>query len=225
MRLLIVEDEREIAKTIQTILEHSKYAVDVVYDGDEAIDYILSGVYDGILLDIMLPGKDGLEVLRECRAKGISTPVLLLTARGEVEDRVTGLDAGADDYLPKPFAVSELLARVRALLRRSGSYMADVLSVGNLRLDRATYELATPKQTVRLNNKEYQLMEFFMRNPRKVLSTELLMEHIWGWDSRAEVNVVWTNIAYLRRKLDQLEASAEIQLVRGVGYCLTEKKL
>lgn len=224
MRLLIVEDEREIAKTIQTILEHSRYAADVVYDGSEALDYILSGAYDGILLDIMLPGKDGLQLLRECRAKGVSTPVLLLTARGEVEDRVTGLDAGADDYLPKPFAVSELLARVRALLRRSGSYTADVLTVGNLRLDRTTYELSTPKQTVRLNNKEYQLLEFFMCNPRKVLSTDLLMEHIWGWESRAEINVVWTNIAYLRRKLDQLEASVEIRLVRGAGYCLTEKE-
>lgn len=222
MKLLIAEDEQEICRALKVILEHNKYTVDVVTNGTDAIDYILQGNYDGIILDIMMPGKDGLQVLQELRAHNVQTPVLLLTAKSELGDRVAGLEAGADDYLPKPFATTELIARVRALLRRSGSYTPDVLTFGNLSLNCSTYELSTPVQAIRLNNKEFQMIELFLRNPQKVFSTEQLMERIWSWESDAEINVVWTNIAYLRKKLNMLNASVEIKSIRGVGYCLGE---
>ena len=223
MRILIADDERELAKALKTVLERSKYTVDAVFTGSDALDYALQGVYDGIILDIMMPGMDGLEVLRELRSKGVATPVMLLTARGEISDRVTGLEAGADDYLPKPFAMAEFLARVKALLRRSGSYAMDVLTVGDLSLNGSTYELSGPGGKTRMNNKEYQLMELFLRSPRRIFSTDDLMEKLWGWDSEAEINVVWTNIANLRRKLGQLDSRVEIRSIRGVGYQLEEK--
>ena len=224
VKILIADDDYEISKVLKTVLERSNYTVDAVFNGDDAVDYIRSGVYDGVILDIMMPGKDGLEVLREIRSKGDATPVLLLSARGELDDRVTGLEVGADDYLPKPFAVSELLARVKALLRRSGGYTGDVLKAGNLSLNCSTYELSTDRGTIRLNNKEFQMMEYFMRNPNIVFSSEDLMEKFWGWDAEAEINVVWTNIGYLRRKLDSLGSTAEIRSIRGAGYCLEERK-
>ena len=223
MRILIADDERELAKALKTVLERSKYTVDTVFTGADALEYGLQGVYDGLILDIMMPGMDGLEVLRALRDKGIATPVMLLTARGEISDRVTGLEAGADDYLPKPFAMAEFLARVKALLRRSGNYTADVLALGNLRLNCSTYELSAPGGTLRMNNKEFQLLELFLRSPRRVFSTEELMEKLWGWDSEAEINVVWTNIANLRRKLTQLGADVELRSIRGAGYRLEEK--
>ena len=224
MKILLVDDDYEISKALKTVLERSKYTVDAVFNGDDAVDYIRSGTYDGVILDIMMPGKDGLEVLREMRAMGNTTPVLLLSARGELHDRVTGLEIGADDYLPKPFAVSELLARVRALLRRSSGYAGDILRVGNVSLNCATYELSTDKGAIRLNNKEFQMMEYFMRNPGIIFSTDDLMEKFWGWDAEAEINVVWTNIGYLRRKLNSLSATAQIRSIRGAGYCLEEQK-
>ena len=223
MRILIADDERELAKALKTVLERSKYTVDTVFTGADALEYGLQGVYDGLILDIMMPGMDGLEVLRALRDRGIATPVMLLTARGEVSDRVTGLEAGADDYLPKPFAMAEFLARVKALLRRSGSYAADVLAVGDLQLDSGAYELRGPKGAAKMNNKEFQLLELFMRSPRRIFSTDDLMEKLWGWDSEAEINVVWTNIANLRRKLGQLGSRVEIRSIRGVGYQLEEK--
>ncbi len=224
MKILLVDDDYEISKALKTVLERSKYTVDAVFNGDDAVDYIRSGTYDGVILDIMMPGKDGLEVLQEMRTMGNTTPVLLLSARGELHDRVTGLEIGADDYLPKPFAVSELLARVRALLRRSGGYAGDVLRAGNVSLNCATYELSTEKGSIRLNNKEFQMMEYFMRNPGIIFSTDDLMEKFWGWDAEAEINVVWTNIGYLRRKLNSLSATAQIRSIRGAGYCLEEQK-
>lgn len=222
MKLLIAEDESEISRALKMILEHNKYTVDVVDNGIDAIDYILGDSYDGVILDIMMPGKDGLQVLQELRAHKVQTPVLLLTAKSELGDRVAGLEAGADDYLPKPFATTELIARVRALLRRSGNYIPDVLTFGNLSLNCSTYELSTPVQAIRLNNKEFQMIELFLRNPQKIFSTEQLMERIWNWESDAEINVVWTNIAYLRKKLNLLKATVEIKSIRGVGYCLGE---
>ena len=220
MRILVADDEREITKALKAVLERSKYTVDAVDNGDDALDYALQGVYDGIILDIMMPGQDGLSVLQALREKGVATPVMLLTARSEVSDRVTGLEAGADDYLPKPFAMAEFLARVKALLRRSGSYAMDVLTLGNLSLNCSTYELSTPGRSIRMSNKEFQLMEHFMRSPKQVFSTEDLMDKLWGWDSEAEINVVWTNIANLRRKLSTLEADVELRSIRGAGYRL-----
>ena len=219
MRLLIAEDELEISKVLKMVLEQQKYAVDVVDNGADALDYILDGDYDGVILDLMMSRMDGIEVLRRLRAEENATPVLVLTARSEVSDRVEGLDAGADDFLPKPFAITELLARVRAMLRRRANYVPDVLKLGNLSLDCGRYQLYTGgERRVQLSGKEFQLMEYLMRNPKRIFSTQELMERIWGWNSEAEINVVWTNIAYLRRKLRELNATAEIRSVRGAGY-------
>ena len=223
MRLLIAEDELEISKVLKMVLEQQKYAVDVVDNGADALDYILDGDYDGVILDLMMPRMDGIEVLRRLRAEENATPVLVLTARSEVSDRVEGLDAGADDFLPKPFAITELLARVRAMLRRRANYVPDVLKLGNLSLYCGRYQLYTGgERRVQLSGKEFQLMEYLMRNPKRIFSTQELMERICGWNSEAEINVVWTNIAYLRRKLRELNATAEIHSVRGAGYCMED---
>ena len=222
MRILIAEDELTIARALKVMLEKNKYAVDMVHNGLDALEYILAVRYDALVLDIMMPGMDGIQVLRVARSRGIATPALFLTAKAEIDDRVAGLDAGADDYLPKPFAAPEFLARVRALVRRSDSYAAPILRLGNLMLDCGQYTLASPMGTLRLNNKEYQLMELFMRHPRQVFSCEHLMEKIWGLDAEAEIDVVWTYIGFLRKKLKQLEATAELRTIRGAGYALEE---
>ena len=224
MRILIAEDEVSIARALKVMLEKNKYAVDVVYNGKDALDYIRAASFDALVLDIMMPGMDGLTVLREARALGITTPALFLTAKAEVEDRVTGLDAGADDYLPKPFDASEFLARVRALTRRSGAYTPSRLTLGNISLDCGTYQLLTPFDETRLNNKEFQLMELFLRHPRQVFSSEHLMEKVWGLDSEADMDVVWTYIGFLRRKLRQIGADIEIKTIRGAGYALEEMR-
>ena len=223
MRILVADDEREITKAISAVLVRQNYTVDVVDNGTDALAYALSGAYDCIVLDIMMPIRDGLSVLHELRSAGISAPVLLLTARGELEDRVMGLEAGADDYLSKPYAMTELLARIRALLRRRGGYAAETLTVGKLSLNCSSYTLSSPTAAVKLNNKEFQIIELFMRNPRRVFSTEEIMDKCWSWDSEAEINVVWTNIGNLRRKLAQLDAEVEISSIRGVGYQLEER--
>ncbi len=222
MRILIAEDELTIARALKVMLEKNKYAVDMVHNGLDALEYILAVRYDALVLDIMMPGMDGIQVLRAARSRGIATPALFLTAKAEIDDRVAGLDAGADDYLPKPFAAPEFLARVRALVRRSDSYAAPILRLSNLMLDCGQYTLASPMGTLRLNNKEYQLMELFMRHPRQVFSCEHLMEKIWGLDAEAEIDVVWTYIGFLRKKLKQLEATAELRTIRGAGYALEE---
>lgn len=222
MRILIAEDELTIARALKVMLEKNKYAVDMVHNGLDALEYILAVRYDALVLDIMMPGMDGIQVLQAARSRGIATPALFLTAKAEIDDRVAGLDAGADDYLPKPFATPEFLARVRALVRRSDSYAAPILRLGNLMLDCGQYTLASPMGTLRLNNKEYQLMELFMRHPRQVFSCEHLMEKIWGLDAEAEIDVVWTYIGFLRKKLKQLDATAELRTTRGAGYALEE---
>ena len=222
MRILIAEDELTIARALKVMLEKNKYAVDMVHNGLDALEYILAVRYDALVLDIMMPGMDGIQVLRAARSRGIATPALFLTAKAEIDDRVAGLDAGADDYLPKPFAAPEFLARVRALVRRSDNYAAPILRLGNLMLDCGQYTLASPMGTLRLNNKEYQLMELFMRHPRQVFSCEHLMEKIWGLDAEAGIDVVWTYIGFLRKKLKQLEATAELRTIRGAGYALEE---
>ena len=222
MRILLAEDTAELATALQHALEHSKYAVDVVMTGTEALEYALTGVYDIVLLDVLMPEMDGIEVLKALRKKEVSVPILLMSAKCDLGDRIYGLDCGADDYLGKPFAVTELLARIRALLRRNENYLSDVLTFGNLSLDAVSYELYTDSGTVRLNNKEFQLMSCFMRNPMRVFSVDELMEKIWGWESSAEVNVIWTNIAYLRRKMAQIGSNVKIQSLRGSGYRIIE---
>lgn len=222
MRILIAEDEIAIAKALKALLERNKYAVDMVHNGTDALAYILEVQYDALILDIMMPGMDGIAVLQKARSKGIATPALFLTAKAEIEDRVVGLDAGADDYLPKPFATVEFLARVRALTRRRGDCMPTQLTLGNVTLDTGSYALGVGDGQERLGNKEYQLMELFLRSPRQVFSTELLMEKIWGLDSEAEMDVVWTYIGFLRKKLKLLGANIEIKTIRGVGYTLEE---
>lgn len=222
MRILIAENEVTIARALKVMLEKSKYAVNVVHNGSDALDYIQAVAYDALVLDIMMPGKDGIEVLKAARGSGNTTPALFLTAKAEVADRVAGLDAGADDYLPKPFAASEFLARVRALTRRSSTYASAALCLGNVTLDCRQYLLKTGFGEVRLNNKEFQLMELFLRHPRQVFSSEHLMEKVWGLDSEAEMDVVWTYIGFLRRKLRRTGADIEIRTIRGVGYALEE---
>ena len=224
MRILIAEDEVTIARALKVMLEKNKYAVDMVHNGNDALDYIQATTYDALVLDIMMPGKDGIEVLKAARAGGNTTPALFLTAKAEVADRVAGLDAGADDYLPKPFAASEFLARVRALTRRSNAYAPSELSFGNVTLDRGQYTLRTSSNEVRLNNKEYQLVELFLRHPHQVFSSEHLMEKVWGLDSEADMDVVWTYIGFLRRKLKQIGADIEIRTIRGAGYALEEMR-
>ena len=220
MRLLFAEDDRDISKAVQTLLERSGYSVDAVYNGQDAIDYIEQADYDGVILDWMMPKKSGIEVLSLMRSKGISTPVLILTARDAIEDRVAGLDMGADDYLSKPFAASELLARVRAMLRRKEDYRHDVITFSDVELDRSAMLIRCGSKSVSLNNKAFQLMEMLVEHPGAVLSIDQIMERVWGWDSDAEVNVVWVNISTLRKKLTELNAHVKIKAVRGVGYSL-----
>ena len=222
MRILLAEDEVTIARALKVMLEKNRFAVDMVHNGNDALDYIRATAYDALVLDIMMPGKDGVEVLKAVRGSGCTTPALFLTAKAEVADRVAGLDAGADDYLPKPFASSEFLARVRALTRRSGAYAPSVLTFGGTALDCGHYLLKTASDEVRLNNKEYQLAELFFRHPHQVFSSEHLMERVWGLDSEAEMDVVWTYIGFLRKKLRQLGADVEIRTIRGAGYALEE---
>ena len=222
MRLLLAEDEKALSKALATILERNKYSVDAAYDGQEALEYLDEGNYDGVILDIMMPKVDGITVLREIRKKGNLIPVLLLTAKSEVDDKVLGLDAGANDYLTKPFNARELLARIRAMTRTQTAQADSRLKIGNVTLDRATYELSTPSGSYRLANKEFQMMEMLMANPKNLISSERFMEKIWGYDSEAEINVVWVYISYLRKKLSALHANIQIKAMRNAGYTLEE---
>mgnify|MGYP002509544432 CR=1 FL=1 len=224
MRILIAEDEVQLAKGLKYLLEKSKFSVDIVHDGIAALDYFHQAEYDAVVLDIMMPGLNGIEVLKRIRAEKSGVPVMMLTAKAEIEDRVAGLEAGADDYLPKPFSTREFIARVRALVRRSGSYTDNILSYGNIRLDCNRFELSSGTESVRLNNKEYQLMELFLGHPHYVFSSGHIMDKVWGQDSEAGMDVVWTYIGYVRKKLRGLGADIEIRTVRGAGYSLEEIK-
>ena len=220
MKLLYAEDERSLSEAVVDVLEYHKYRVDPVYDGQDALDYAENDQYDGIILDVMMPKKSGLEVLRTLRAKGNKTPILLLTAKAEVEDRIQGLDAGADDYLPKPFAMGELLARVRAMLRRREDFTPDLLRLGNLSLDRQSYTLAVGDNKLLLPKLEFQMMELFLLNKGIYLSTEDILVKVWGYDTEAEIGVVWVYISYLRKKLASLGANVAIKAKRNIGYTL-----
>ena len=224
MKVLIAEDEISTAKALKKLLEKAQFNTDVVFDGNSAWDYICTISYDVIILDIMMPGKSGLDVLSLARAAHIKTPILLLSAKSEVEDRVVGLDAGADDYLPKPFATSELIARIKALSRRNDKYSELIKKAGRLSLDCNRCVLAFEEKQVLLTNKELQLMEMFMDNPGIVFSTEHLMDSIWGLDSESEIGVVWTHIGFVRKKIRELGSDVQIRTIRGVGYCLEVPK-
>ncbi|MBF0710030.1 MULTISPECIES: response regulator transcription factor [unclassified Gemella] len=220
MRILLAEDEKDLAEALAALLKHNNYSVDVVNNGKEALDYLKLEDYDGAILDLMMPQMDGIQVVKELRKEKKSTPVLILTAKSQIEDRVEGLDAGADDYLTKPFDTKELLARVRSMTRRQSSFTANELEFGNTKLNKLTFELSTSKDAIVLSNKEFQIIEMLMRNPWNVISTETFLEKIWGYDSDSEINVVWVNISYLRRKLKTLDANIHIKAKRNVGYTL-----
>lgn len=220
MRLLLAEDEKALSKALVTILERNNYSVDAVYDGQAALEYLETDNYDGVILDIMMPKADGITVLKKIRERGNLIPVLLLTAKSEVDDKVAGLDAGANDYLPKPFHSKELLARIRAMTRTYTAQTDSRLKIGNVILDTATFELSTASGSFRLANKEFQMMELMVSNPNQLISSERFLERIWGYDCEAEINVVWVYISYLRKKLAALHANIQIKAVRNAGYSL-----
>lgn len=223
MRILLAEDERSLSRAVVALLEKSNYSADAVYDGEEALAYLEAGNYDGVILDIMMPKMDGLEVLRRLREQGNPVPVLLLTAKSEVEDKVTGLDTGANDYLTKPFSTAELMARIRAMTRsQTGGQVTSRLTFGNITLDQTTFELSSSAGSFRLANREYQMMELLLRNPRQLIPTERFLERIWGYNSEVEQNVVWVYISYLRKKLAALHADVQIRAARNAGYSLEE---
>ena len=224
MRLLLIEDEKSLSRALTAILEKNNYSVDAVFDGEEALSYLNVGTYDGIILDIMIPKLDGISVLKALRARGITTPVLILTAKSDIDDKVRGLDSGANDYLTKPFAPPELLARLRAMTRSQSAQPDSCLCVGNLTLNCASFELSTPAGSFHLANKEFQMMELLMRHPKNIISPTHFLEQIWGYDSDAEINVVWVYISYLRKKLTALHADVHIKSTRNVGYSLEEIK-
>ena len=220
MRLLYAEDEKTLARAVSTILTRNNYSVDVVYDGESALDYLATGNYDGAILDVMMPKKDGIEVLKEMRAGGDRTPVLLLTAKSEIDDRVAGLDSGANDYLTKPFDMKELLARIRAMTRLQSVQPDKTLTIGRVTLDCASFDLTGPEGSLKLAGKEFQMMEMLMRSPRQLISTDAFMDRIWGYDSEADLNIVWVYISTLRKKLKSIGADVEIKARRGAGYYL-----
>lgn len=224
MRLLLAEDEKSLSRAITVILKKNHYEVDAVYDGVEALEYLETVPYDGVILDIMMPKLDGMSVLRKLRERGNQVPVLMLTAKSEINDKVQGLDTGANDYMTKPFDTLELLARIRAMTRTQSAQSSADLSMGNITLNQASFILSSPTGSYKLANKEFQMMELLMRNPHNIISTDQFMEKIWGYDSEAEINVVWVYISYLRKKLTSLNANIQIKATRNAGYSLENKE-
>lgn len=221
MRILFAEDEVALAKAVARILEKNNYGVDVVHNGADALCYLESSSYDLAILDVMMPKMDGITVLKNLRTSGNMIPVIMLTAKSEIDDKVLGLDSGANDYMTKPFDTKELLARIRVLTR--GQKLADSkLQFGNITLDRSTFALSSPNGSFRLANKEFQMMDILMSNPKHLVSSERFMEKIWGYDTNAEINVVWVYISYLRKKLNALQANIQIRSIRNAGYTLEE---
>lgn len=224
MRLLLAEDEKELAKALAVILKHNNYSVDVVYNGEDALCYLENAEYDGAILDIMMPKLDGLSVLRRVRESGNSIPVLILTAKSDIDDRVDGLDAGADDYLTKPFAMKELLARVRAMLRRRTESVDTKLVFGDITLELSSGILSCGEKTLRLTNKEFQMLEMLISADGGIISVDKFMDKIWGYDSETEQNVVWVYVSYLRRKLAGIGSIVQIEAHRNLGYSLEAGK-
>ena len=222
MRILFVDDDRELCRAARTLLEHEGYAVVTVYNGSDALEMAETGSFDGIILDWMMPEMSGISVLGELRRNGITTPCLMLTARTEVEDRVAGLDTGADDYLSKPFNTIELLARLRAIIRRHEVYAPETVCFGDLTLNKGTMDLHCREASVRLGNKAFRLMEMLMENPHRVFTIDQVINRVWGWDNETELNLLWVTVSQLRKKLTELGTSVVINAVRGVGYSLEE---
>ena len=220
MRLLLAEDEKALSKAIVAILKHNNYSVDAVFNGEDAIDYLDTGLYDGAILDIMMPKVDGLTVLKTIRSNGNNIPVIMLTAKTQVEDKVLGLDCGADDYLTKPFDTKELLARIRAMIRRKDSPLDDVIEFNGLTLNRSIFEISYKDNSIKLNNKEFQMIEMLILSPKHVISVEKFMEKIWGYETETEISVVWVYVSYLRKKLKQINAPVAIASNRNLGYSL-----
>ena len=223
MKLLIAEDDARLLKSLLHVFTINKFSADGVSTGTEALEYALTGEYDGLILDIMMPGMDGIEVLKTLRRKNITTPALFLTARTEVSQRVDGLDAGADDYLPKPFSTAELLARLRAMLRRKENYTPDLLTYGNLTLNCSTHQISYQSNIQMLSQKEFQVLEMLMQRPGMIVTSEQLLTHVWGWDAEIDTSSVWVHVSNLRKKLDKIEALVNIRFVRGAGYVLEER--
>ena len=223
MKLLLAEDELDLADALSAFFEKNHFTVDTVHNGFDAYEYASAGDYDAVILDVMMPKMDGIQVLERLRSDGVKTPIMMLTARGQKDDRIAGFNAGADDYLPKPFDPDELLSRVRAILRRSEAYRPTVLSYGGLSLDPGTGELRCGERSLRLSGREFQVMELFFRAPKQVFSAERILEKVWGWDNEAEISVVWVNISNLRKKLKSIGASVTLKANRGLGYVLEEE--
>ena len=223
MRLLIAEDELDLAEALTVFFEKNHFSVDAVHNGFDAYEYASTGEYDAVILDVMMPKMDGIQVLEKLRQEGVKTPIMMLTAKGQKSDRITGFNAGADDYLPKPFAPDELLSRVRAILRRSEAYQPSVLRFADLTLDPNSGALTCGEMSARLSGREFQVMELFLRSPRQVFSAERIMERVWGWDNDAEINVVWVNTSNLRKKLRAIGSRVTLQANRGLGYALEEQ--
>lgn len=224
MRLLIAEDDKKLLKTLVHLFEMNHYLVDGVDNGKDALEYALTGEYDGLVLDVMMPEMDGISAFKLIRERGVTVPALFLSARTEVYQRVEGLDAGADDYLPKPFSTSELLARVRAMLRRKDNFTPDLLSFSTLTLNRSTYELCFAEQRLSLSGKEFQVLEMLMQRPNMLVPTEQFMTHVWGWETSVDTSVVWVHISNIRKKIEALGAPIRIRFVRNAGYVLEEEK-
>ena len=223
MRLLIAEDELDLAEALTVFFEKNHFSVDAVHNGFDAYEYAAAGGYDGVILDVMMPKMNGIQVLERLRAEGCRTPIMMLTAKGQKDDRITGFNAGADDYLPKPFDPDELLSRVRAMLRRGETYRPTVLAYGDLTLDPGSGLLTCGDKSLRLSGREFQVLELFMRSPRQVFSAERIMELVWGWDNEAEINVVWVIISNLRKKLKAIGSRVTLKVNRGLGYALEDE--
>ena len=223
MKLLVAEDDPKLLKSLVHILEHNRFSVDGVSNGEDALEYGQTGEYDGLILDIMMPGLDGLQVLQTLRRNGIKTPALFLTARTEISQRVEGLDAGADDYLPKPFSTAELLARIRAMLRRKDTYLPDLLAIGSVILNRSTYQLVFQDKIQTLSGKEFQILGMMMQAPGTIIPTDRFITHLWEWDTNVDTSVVWVHISNLRKKISTIGAPMEIRFIRNAGYVLEVK--
>ncbi len=224
MNILIVDDEKQLVDALSSILKQNNYSVDGVYDGETGLDYALSGIYDLIVLDVMMPKMDGITLLKTLRSKKIDTPILMLTAKSEIRDKIEGLNSGADDYITKPFVAEELLARIKALLRRKGNFTGNLLTYNDISLDRDSYKLIKDKTDIALGKKEFQILEMLLLYPEKTLEKERFIEKIWGFDSEAEYNTIEVYVSFIRRKLTAIGSNTEIRSVRGIGYTLGVKK-